>query len=486
MLSKNFTEENIPGWRFDNSYARLPPTLFSQVCPVAVKKPTLVLFNDALAKELDLNHDLLKNCPEIFTGNKLPSNALPIAMAYAGHQYGYFTMLGDGRAVLLGEHLNKKNQRFDIQLKGSGPTQFSRQGDGRATLAAMLREYIISEAMHALAIPTTRSLAVATTGEQVLRQQQLPGAILTRIASSHIRVGTFQYAARNFYTLKVLADYTINRHYPKALATSNPYLSLLYAVINRQARLIARWLHVGFVHGVMNTDNMSIAGETIDYGPCAFIDEYDPSKTFSSIDEHGRYAFGRQPYIASWNLARFAETLLPLLDNQKSQAVKLAEGALATFNTAIKQYWHKGMMAKLGIDNIEAGDGNLINNLINLLQKHKSDYINSMRAIATGIFPGTTIFNDPVFTDFYASLQARQARQSDGFKSRTLMLKSNPVIIPRNYFVESVINAAVNDDDYAPIQLLLKALARPFEEVEKYAVYKQPLLDKNYKTFCGT
>ncbi|MFL6560965.1 MAG: protein adenylyltransferase SelO, partial [Bacillus sp. (in: firmicutes)] len=328
-------EINEPDWNFDNSYARLPDTFFASTDPTPVRSPKLIIFNYSLAHSLGLNTQELEseNGVAVFAGNRIPDGAKPLAQAYAGHQFGHFTKLGDGRAILLGEQITPKGERFDIQLKGPGRTPYSRGGDGRASLGPMLREYIISEAMHALGIPTTRSLAVVTTGEPVFRETALPGAILTRVAASHLRVGTFQYGAKwgTIEELRALADYTLKRHYPDVDMDENRYLSLLQEVIKRQAALIAKWQLVGFIHGVMNTDNMTISGETIDYGPCAFMDNYDPATVFSSIDTQGRYAYGNQPYIAGWNLARFAETLLPLLHDNQEHAVKLAQDEISNF-----------------------------------------------------------------------------------------------------------------------------------------------------------
>ena len=347
------------GWKFDNSYARLPEAFYVRLNPVPVRTPKLVVFNVALAQFLGLNPDALKGDEgaAVFSGNRIPEGAEPLAQAYAGHQFGSFTMLGDGRAILLGEQVTPKGERFDIQYKGSGRTPFSRQGDGRAALGPMLREYIISEALQALDIPTTRSLAVVTTGEPVFRETALQGAILTRTAASHIRVGTFEYAAAKGKPneIRALADYTIRRHFPDLAADGNPYLALLGAVMERQASLVARWLLVGFIHGVMNTDNMALCGETIDYGPCAFMDAYDPNTVFSSIDHNGRYAYGQQPQIAQWNLARFAETLLPLIHEDPQEAVSMAKEAIAGFSDIFRHFWLAGMRAKLGLLNQEVG-----------------------------------------------------------------------------------------------------------------------------------
>ena len=364
MTPSSRQDRSDAGWNFDNSYARLPEAFYVRLNPVPVHTPKLVVFNSALAQFLGLNPDALKGeeGAAVFSGNGIPEGAEPLAQAYAGHQFGSFTMLGDGRAILLGEQVTPNGERFDIQYKGSGRTPFSRQGDGRAALGPMLREYIISEALHALDIPTTRSLAVVITGEEVFRETALQGAILTRTAASHIRVGTFEYAAArgNPNDIRTLADYTIGRHFPDLAADGNPYLALLGAVMERQASLVARWLLVGFIHGVMNTDNMALCGETIDYGPCAFMDAYDPNTVFSSIDRDGRYAYGRQPQIAQWNLARFAETLLPLVHEDPQEAVSMANEAVSGFSDTFRHYWLRGMRAKLGLLNQEGDDGALV------------------------------------------------------------------------------------------------------------------------------
>ena len=357
-------EINKTGWHFDNSYARLPKSFYTSQNPTTVRSPKLIIFNNTLAKSLGLNIQALQSeeGTAVFAGNQIPEGASPLAQAYAGHQFGHFTMLGDGRALLIGEQISPQDERFDIQLKGSGRTSYSRGGDGRAALGPMLREYIISEAMYALGIPTTRSLAVVTTGESVMRETELAGAVLTRVAASHLRVGTFEYAAKwgTVEELQSLADYTISRHYPEIKDDENRYLSLLQEVIKRQASLIAKWQLVGFIHGVMNTDNVTISGETIDYGPCAFMDAYDPATVFSSIDRQGRYAYGNQPNIGGWNLARFAETLLPLLHADEEQAVQMAQDAITEYIDLYQSNWLTGMRSKLGIFNEETEDKSLI------------------------------------------------------------------------------------------------------------------------------
>ena len=375
------------GWNFDNTYAQLPGRLFVRQNAAGHAEPSLVILNRALAQRLGLDPERLAQgeALRVFSGNELPQGAEPLAQAYAGHQFGGFTMLGDGRAILLGEQVAPDGARFDIQFKGSGITPFSRRGDGKAALGPMLREYLISEAMHALGIPTTRSLAVVKTGEPVYREEVLPGSVLTRVAASHIRVGTFQYAAAidELPVLQALADHAIRRHYPELAEAENPYLALLYAVMERQAKLVAQWMHVGFIHGVMNTDNMAISGETIDYGPCAFMDTYDPETVFSSIDRQGRYAYLNQPPIAQWNLARFAETLLRLIGPDTQQAVKLAEDAIYAFPQKYEQAWLAGMRRKLGLFGEAPNDVELINDLLAAMHAHSLDYTNTLRALAT-------------------------------------------------------------------------------------------------------
>lgn len=481
------------GWNFDNSYTQLPDIFYTTLKPTPVREPKLIILNHALAKSLGLNDEAMQrdDGTAVFAGNRIPEGALPLAQAYAGHQFGYFTMLGDGRAILLGEQITPSGERFDIQLKGSGRTPYSRGGDGRAVLGPMLREYIISEAMHALGIPTTRSLAVVTTGETVARETFLPGAILTRVASSHIRVGTFQYAAKwgAVEDIRALADYTIQRHFPESAGDENPYLALLQEVIKRQASLIAKWQLVGFIHGVMNTDNMAISGETIDYGPCAFMDTYDPAMVFSSIDRHGRYAYGNQPVIAAWNLTRFAETLLPLLHNDQDQAVKLAEDAISNFDALYHRNWLTGMRAKLGIFNEESGDEALVDKLLGMMQQHRADYTNTFRMLTLDSTKETGIFETPEFTRWHEDWQARLSRQQESKASvRHLMQKNNPAVIPRNHRVEAALEAAVKQEDDTVMKRFLEVLAEPYAYSSEQAEYctvpnetGQP-----YRTFCGT
>lgn len=481
------------GWNFDNSYARLPNTFFSRQNPMPVASPKLIKFNSSFAGSLGLNSEMLKSEAGvgILAGNVIPEGAAPLSQAYAGHQFGHFTMLGDGRAILLGEQITPDGERLDIQLKGSGRTPYSRGGDGRAALGPMLREYIISEAMHALGIPTTRSLAVVTTGEPVFRETELTGAILTRAAASHIRVGTFQYVANwcNVEELRKLADYTIKRHYPEVEENENRYLSLLQEVIKRQAALISKWQLVGFIHGVMNTDNMAISGETIDYGPCAFMDTYDPSTVFSSIDRYGRYAYGNQPIIGGWNLARFAETLIPLLDQNEDNAVKLAQDTISGYMDLYQGNWLTGMREKLGIFNEETEDRSLVDELLALMQKHKADYTNTFRALTFEKPVEKDLAEATEYAQWYEKWQARLGRQHESKEfSQQLMQKSNPVVIPRNHRVEAALDAAVEREDYCVMEKLLDVLSAPYAytpEKEEYSTLPEPS-PRPYRTFCGT
>nr|WP_230203701.1 YdiU family protein [Bacillus massiliigorillae] len=480
------------GWNFDNSYARLPKLFYKNMNPTPVKSPQLIILNQSLAKSLGLNPDKLQSedAIAVFAGNKIPEGAEPLAQAYAGHQFGHFNMLGDGRAILLGEQITPQGERHDIQLKGSGRTPYSRGGDGRAALGPMLREYIISEAMHSLGIPTTRSLAVVTTGEGVARETYLPGAILTRVAGSHIRVGTFQFAV-NFGSaddVRTLADYTIKRHYPDIKEDANRYLALLEEVIKRQADLIAKWQLVGFIHGVMNTDNMTISGETIDYGPCAFMDTYDPATVFSSIDEQGRYAFGNQPYIGLWNLTRFAETLVPLLHEKQEEAIKIAENALSEFAMLFQSNWYAGLRAKLGIFNEEKKDEELIKVLLDMMEEYRADYTNTFRALTIDKLENTVLHDKEEFKQWYQQWQERLNRQEESKEaSLNLMKKSNPAVIPRNHRVEEALKAAVNGD-FSVMERLLNILSNPFAytpEQEEYCKLPEPS-NIPYRTFCGT
>ena len=481
------------GWNLDSSYARLPKLFFTILNPIAVRSPELIILNYPLATSLGLNVAALQSKDGVveLAGNRIPEGALPLAQAYAGHQFGHFTMLGDGRALLLGEQITPQGKRFDIQLKGSGRTPYSRGGDGRAALGPMLREYIISEAMYALGIATTRSLAVVTTGESLIRESVLPGAILTRVAASHLRVGTFQYVS-NWGTvddLRVLADYTLQRHFPDGDAVENRYLYLLQEVIKRQAVLIAKWQLVGFIHGVMNTDNMALSGETIDYGPCAFMDTYDPATVFSSIDRQGRYAYGNQPYIAGWNLTRFAETLLPLLHVNQAQAVKLAQDAISDFTELYHCNWLTGMKAKLGIFNEELQDESLIEGLLSMMQKYRADYTNTFRALTFDKPEDTVLFGTTEFAQWQELWLARLGRQQESkASSHQLMRNSNPALIPRNHRVEAALEAAVKQGDYSVMERLLDVLSSPYSHTPEQADYST-LPEQStcpYRTFCGT
>lgn len=553
------------GWNFDHSYARLPEVFYSSLPPVPVVQPKAVLLNDELAKELGLDTEWLHSteAAAAFAGNELPEGANPIAQAYAGHQFGNFNRLGDGRAVLLGEHLTPSGERVDIQLKGSGRTPFSRGGDGRAALGPMLREYIISEAMYALGIPTTRSLAVATTGEHIRRETPLPGAVLTRVAASHLRVGTFQYALQwgGVDALRSLADYAIARHYPEideaaeaesgeqkptvptpeipavqdgsdtgetseladqatSLSTGERtrYARFLRGVVERQAELVANWMLVGFIHGVMNTDNMTISGESIDYGPCAFMDAYDPSTVFSSIDTGGRYAYGNQPYITLWNLSRLAETLIPLLDEDADRGMEIAEQTLAGFERLYLNIWFDGMRAKLGLSNREEEDEKLIADLLDLMKAFRADYTNTFVGLtfdapteaggADGAdavaqasadagggfrptaFPGADALlasgEYRVWRERWRERLGRQADSPDEVRER--MRAHNPAVVPRNHRVEEALAAAAQSGDYGPLHRLLAVLARPYDHSADQAEYAQlpPEADNGYRTFCGT
>jgi len=480
------------GFKFDNSYLQLPAIFHKKQLPTAVNNPQIAKINDALALTLGLNVDLLKKQgAEGLSGNALFIGSEPISQAYAGHQFGHFNVLGDGRAILLGEHITPNIQRVDIQLKGSGRTPYSRSGDGRAALAPMLREYVISEAMFALGIPTTRSLAVTTTGEHVYRDGASAGAVLTRLAASHLRVGTFQFAAstQNLQQLKALADYAIHRHFPEIENAENKYLAFLKQVITLQATLIAKWMHVGFIHGVMNTDNMSICGETIDYGPCAFMNTYLPETVFSSIDTGGRYAFGNQPNIAHWNLIRLAETLLALIDESEEKAITLATECLNIFPTQFFDSWLAGMRQKLGFFNEAAEDTMLSEDLLMHMQKNKADYTNTFRLLGTNALEATALYKDAGFRNWLELWKDRLARQTQTFdESLALMRSANPKVIPRNHLVEEALDAAENGD-MSLFNDLLAVLSDPFADLnhpEKYTQAPDATFDRQYKTFCGT
>lgn len=493
--SPHLSDQSVIGWNFDNSYAQLFNNILTKINPHPVKNPRLIILNESLSDELGLNFSRFSKdvIASIFAGNSFPQGSEYIAQAYAGHQFGYFTILGDGRAVLMGEHINKNNIRYDIQLKGSGKTPYSRQGDGRATLGPVLREYIVSEAMNSLNIPTTRSLAVVTTGENVIREKSLPGAILTRVASSHIRVGTFQYISMNesLDFGKSFIHYVINRHYPEVKSFKNQALGLLCSVIEKQIDLVINWMRVGFIHGVMNTDNVTISGETIDYGPCAFMNQYNPKTVFSSIDSLGRYSFGNQPSIIHWNLIRFAETLLPYISNKQDDAIKMAEEALNEFGKIFKKKWLDMMKNKLGIKNEVVGDEKLVSDFLVLLEQKRYDYTNVFCYLMNKSFLNnhySDLLKDVEFSAWHARWLARinknNLTKEDSLK---IMQNTNPLVIPRNHNVEKVLSAGINGD-LNPLKEMVKFIKTPYKNqtgLESYQTISTNN-DRGYKTFCGT
>ena len=515
----------MSGWRLEHTYAELPQLFYSDAAPTPVREPRLVAFNRPLATMLGLEPEVLESREgaAIFAGNAVPEGGRPIAQAYAGHQYGHFTPLGDGRAILLGEQIAPSGDRWDVQLKGAGQTRFSRRGDGRAALGPMLREYIISEAMHALGIPTTRSLAVATTGDTVYRETELDGAVLTRVAASHLRVGTMQWAAalNDQEAVRALADYTRARHYPELADGLEPrrlHLALFDAILGRQARLIARWQLVGFIHGVMNTDNMALSGETIDYGPCAFMDRYDPATVFSSIDHGGRYAYGNQPSIAHWNLARLAEAMLPLFDPDGDRAVEQATAALDRFPDLFEQHWLDGMRAKLGLFTQEDGDKALVLDLLGWMRRLSADFTNTFRSLthlrqgfggqahfrqgfggqahlrqsfggqAGGVLAGDSTNADPDVEAWHHRWAARRERQPQSpAEAENLMRRHNPAFIPRNHNVEEALDAATSAGDYSVMARLLDVLASPYDHERDLPMFSTSGSgEQPYRTFCGT
>ncbi|MEZ5585313.1 MAG: YdiU family protein [Candidatus Competibacteraceae bacterium] len=485
---------------FDNSYRRLPDRFYAKLAPIPVEAPQPIAFNRSLAEALGLDLAAIEtNMATIFSGNELPADADPIATAYAGHQFGQFVpQLGDGRAILIGEVVDRAGQRKDIQLKGSGRTPFSRNGDGRAALGPVLREYIVSEAMHALGLPTTRALAAVTTGEPVYREQALPGAILTRVATSHIRVGSFQYFAVRGDTdaVRQLANHVITRHYPEVSEAEHPYLALLDRIMDRQASLVARWLHVGFIHGVMNTDNMTVSGETIDYGPCAFLDHYDPAMVFSSIDQGGRYAFANQPSIAQWNLARLAETLLPLIDANPEQAIAPATDVINAFPERFEGYWLEGMRRKLGLATTEPNDSALVQELFDAMHRAAADFTLTFRRLcdvaedpqAENVLCDL-LGNSQPFDAWLAHWRERLARDPQTPNERAARMRgANPAFIPRNHRVEQALSAAVEQGDFQPFDTLWRVLEQPYQDQPTMAAYAEPPLpsERVHQTFCGT
>ena len=480
------------GFKFDNTYLHLPEIFYTNLVPAPVPEPEMVILNTPLAIELglDFSEISLGKQAVLFAGNQMPESAEPFAQAYAGHQFGHFSILGDGRAIVWGEHITPTGQRFDLQFKGSGPTPYSRGGDGRAPLGPMLREYIISEAMQALNIPTTRSLAVVTHGEQVYRETTLPGAILTRVASSHIRVGTFQFAALkgNKETIQALLDYTIKRHYPEIKEKQNKALFLLKAVIEKQAELITHWMRVGFIHGVMNTDNMALSGETIDYGPCAFMDTYDPGTVFSSIAHTGRYAYANQPAITQWNLARLAETLLPLINENAEKARDLAEEAINGFGVVYKEKSLSMLRAKVGLFGEQPEDEKLITDLLDWMHQKGADYTNTFLDLTNEAPLKGESYNSDTFKEWHARWQARVVKNTQPLESSlALMRANNPVVIPRNHIVEQALDAATNGDLH-PLKNLLAALQEPYKNSSDLKPYQCPPKpeEKVCHTFCGT
>ena len=485
---------------FDNSYSKLPDIFFERIKPIPVKDPELIRFNKPLSEKLGLNLSEDKSLlSAIFSGNKIPEGSEPIALLYAGHQFGYFVpQLGDGRAILLGEVVNKDGRRFDIQLKGSGQTSYSRGGDGRAPLGPVIREYIMSEAMHALNIPTTRTLAIATTGEMVSRETLLPGGILTRIASSHLRVGTFEYfaASEDLVNLQLLTDYAINRHFPNLENDDHRYQKFLELVCDNQASLIAKWMHIGFIHGVMNTDNTTISGETIDYGPCAFMDNYSPNTVFSSIDHRGRYAYGNQPNVAQWNLACLGECLLPLIHSDRNKAIQFIEEILSDFESKFRNYWLSGMYKKIGLLDDKKSNYVVLEELLQLMEKDKADFTLTFRYLSdlVGEENGNSNFKQQFSSKDKVDswiVKWKECLKEENRPEKVIkesMLKINPSFIPRNHRVEEAIYEAVNNYDYDYMDRLVQLLSKPYEHQPDNTEYMQPpeKYDENYQTFCGT
>eukprot|EP00831_Metopus_contortus_P004098 TRINITY_DN11506_c0_g8_i1.p1 TRINITY_DN11506_c0_g8~~TRINITY_DN11506_c0_g8_i1.p1 ORF type:complete len:523 (+),score=117.19 TRINITY_DN11506_c0_g8_i1:1899-3467(+) len=483
--------------RFINSYAQLPDSFFERTAPVPVAAPRLIRLNQDLADRLELelpdNDDALA---AIFTGNTPLQGAVPIAQAYAGHQFGQFVpQLGDGRAVLLGEVINSRNERFDIQLKGSGRTRYSRGGDGRSPLGPVIREYVVSEAMHALGIPTTRALAMAATGETVFRDSALPGGVITRVAAGFVRVGTFEFfAARNDgNAVRALADHVIERHYPEALGTDNPYLALFESVCRAQAQLVAQWLCVGFIHGVMNTDNMTISGETIDFAPCAFMDEYDPAAVFSSIDHAGRYAFNQQPAIAAWNLACLGGCLVSLFDTDQDKAQSAGETVLNGFIPEFTRCYQKGLCTKIGLPNGQATDFELARELLRLMHRDRVDFTNAFRLLSdahTEAEPFKSLFSSHQdIAQWFVTWRARFDRENRSSDEIWRTMRTvNPAFIPRNHRLEQVIRAAEDHGDFAPAHRLIEVLRTPYDDQPDNVEYTQPPSrdERVRQTFCGT
>lgn len=487
------TQQNHIGWNFNNSYAQLSEKLFAKQLPAAVPNPKMVCFNNELAKTLGLDFSAISedDKAQLFSGNLLPIGAEPIAQAYAGHQFGHFTMLGDGRAILLGEHLSPNNKLFDIQLKGSGQTAYSRRGDGKATLRSMLREFLISESMHHLGVPTSRSLSVVSTGEKVYREEVHEGAVLARVMSSHIRVGTFEYISNflDIATLQGFTNYVIKRHYPELAENTNPPLALLKTVMNKQIDLVINWLRIGFIHGVMNTDNMSIAGETFDYGPCAFMNNYHPYTVFSSIDVQGRYAFGQQPGIVQWNLVCLAEALIPLIDKDADKAVKMAQEVINSFPAIYKEKWWLMNGLKLGLTTVSDNEKQLMEDLLSWMQNNQADYTNTYLAIANYHQQTDEKYTAPDFAQWYQRwedvLKANNISLASALKT---MQQHNPEFIPRNHLVEKALDNACLQQNFILFNELLNVGKTPYKKQTDYQHLQTPPPhgDEGYKTFCGT
>jgi uncharacterized protein YdiU (UPF0061 family) len=480
------------GWHFDNTYSKLPKSFLENIKPVPVKDPKLIILNKNLANQLNLDFSKFSDTDlaKMFSGNNLPEGSETIAQAYAGHQFGHFTMLGDGRAVMLGEHLDKDNNRFDIQFKGSGRTSFSRSGDGRAVLGPMLREYIISEAMHTLNIPTTRSLAVVSTGEDVIREQMLPGAILTRVASSHIRVGTFQYiaATQNADDLKTLFNYTIDRHYPEIKDSKTKALDLLILLMKKQCELVINWMRVGFIHGVMNTDNMTVSGETIDYGPCAFMDQYHPQTVFSSIDQNGRYSYNNQPRITKWNLARFAECIIPLIDQDEQKAISIATETINNFEKLYEEKWLNMMRDKLGLFGEDRNDKHLIFELLTWMENNKADFTNTFCNLMEIQSIKDPIYQNQEYLNWIVKWKKRLEKNNTAKEKYLELMRSvNPIFIPRNHKVEEALKDA-SENKLETLNQLLEVIKYPYKDNGMLMDYQRPMSNENgnYKTFCGT
>ena len=486
---------------FNNSFVQLGEKFYAKLNPTPVEQPKIVKLNEELSNKLGIDLEMLEleDWASIFSGNRILPGSEPLAMVYAGHQFGHLVpQLGDGRAILLGEVIDNSSIRNDIQLKGSGITPFSRQGDGRAALGPVLREYIVSEAMNALDIPTTRSLCAVTSGEPVYRETVLPGAVLTRVASGHVRTGTFQYFALrgDEKAITKLANYVIDRNYPEVKESPNTYLKLLENVMDRHARLVSKWLHVGFIHGVMNTDNMALSGETIDYGPCAFMDSFNKTQVFSSIDHSGRYSYGNQPQIVQWNLARLAETILPLIDKKQESAVEMAKEVIELYSERFKEFWLSGMRQKLGLFNSEQEDENLIESLLNIMHENEADFTLTFRWLCDAAFDKKNntnlrnLFKDAgAYDNWSESWRSRLSRESVSPEERVkLMRKVNPSVIPRNHRVEQALNAAVENLDFGPFERLVDVLSSPYEEMKEKDEFMLPPKQGEHvlQTFCGT